>query len=397
MNRAVKKKAFKRKYGFITPRPLWPPFGPTETGLSVHLAQDLETCQEYEITESEEYQSIFEELELLVTTGDLEFLIQLIHTQPLFVDGLLLLSDAYRMQSTGDAGEIVERAMYILERILPTNLCFLDGRVRFRYSHPPNRKLHLCLFRQLQFTMKKGCWRVSLQLAKTLLALDPESDPLGARLLIDFLAIQSESFEDFDKLWIQLGHNCPLGPLPGWYFNRALRMFLDEEKEKMDHSTSTDALLQACSASPGTARLLLQALKSKIPENFPSCDYFDSDHTQIGAAKIFLSRSISLWKSPSLQKWIESSISSRTFKTEKLLDFRTVPLIHQVAIYRHSLLSDISSLNVAIPNQISSISSLNAYDPLPSECFEDENNTRGKSIIDGLRDILIGSFYRNGQ
>ena len=44
--------------------------------------------------------------------------------------GFLLLSDAYRMQSTGDAGEIVERALYVLERILPTDLSFLSGRTR---------------------------------------------------------------------------------------------------------------------------------------------------------------------------------------------------------------------------------------------------------------------------
>lgn len=395
--RAIKRKPFKRKNGFITPRPLWPPFGPTETGLSVQLSQQLETCDEYQIIESEEYQSIFEELEILVRTGDFEFLIQLIHTQPLFVDGLLLLSDAYKMQSTGDAGEIVERALYVLERILPNNLCFLSGRTRFRYSHPPNRKLHLCLFRQLQFTMKKGCWRVSLQLAKTLLALDPEMDPLGARMFIDFLSIQSESFEDFDKLWIQLKHACPLGPLPGWYFNRAIRMFLDEEKAKIDHSSSTDALKEACSISPGTAKLLLQTLKCKIPDTFPTCEFFDADFAQIAAAKIFVSRSLSLWKSPSVQKWFENAIKSDILKSSFMVDFRFVPLICQVAVYRHSLLSDLLSLNVAIPKQVSSASSLNAYDPLPSECFEDEGNGQGKSIIAGLRDLLINSFTRSSQ
>lgn len=397
LNRAIKRKPFKRKNGFINPRPLWPPFGPAETGLTVKLSRKLETCDEYEIVESEEYQSNFEELELLVRTGDIEFLIQLIHSRPLFVDGLLLLSDAYRMQSTGDAGEIVERALYVLERVLPNDLCFLSGRTRFRYSHPPNRKLHLCLFRQLQFTIKKGCWRVSLQLAKTLLALDPEADPLGARLFIDFLSIQSESFEEFDRLFIQLKRTCKIGHLPGWYFNRALRMFLDEQKAKIDHSSSTEAFLEACAVSPGTAKLLLQTLKCKIPDTLPSSESFDSDYAQVGAAKIFISRCISLWKSPSIQKWIENALKSGKFKSENMLDFRSVPLIYQVSIYRHSLLSDLPSLNVAIPTQVSSLSSLNAYDPLPSECFEDEDNGKGNSIIAGLRDLLLGSFTRNSQ
>lgn len=394
LNRAIKRKPFKRKNGFITPRPLWPPFGPTETGLKVQLSRKGDDFDEYEIIEDETYQSIFEELEMLVRTGDIEFLIQLIHGQPLFVDGLLLLSDAYRMQSTGDAGEIVERALYILERILPSDLSFLDGQVRFRYSHPGNRKLHLCLYRQLQFTMKKGCWKVALQLAKTLLALDPESDPLCSRLFIDFMMIQSESFEDFDKLWVQLKNKSHLGSLPGWYFNRALRMFLDEEKSKNEHSASTDALIEAFSYSPGTARLLLQTLKCKIPDNLPNCEHFESDFAQIGAAKIFVARCNTLWKNSSVQKWLESAAKKLgNINFEQHCDFRSVSLIYQVAVYRHSLLTDLPSLNVAIPTNVSSISSLNAYDPLPSDSFDDENEGgSSKSLLSGLRDLLISSF-----
>ena len=388
--RAVKRKPFKRKNGFITPKPLWPPFGPNDTGLSVKLVQKTDDFDEYEIEESEEYQSIFEELEILVRTGYLEFLIQLIHSQPLFVDGLLLLSDAYRMQSTGDAGEIVERALYVLERILPTDLSFLSGRTRFRYAHPPNRKLHLCLFRHLQFTMKKGCWRVALQLAKTLLALDPEIDPLGAQLFLDFLAIQSESFEDFDKLFINLKGISKFGPiLPGWYFNNALRVFLEEEKRKSDHSASTEFLSEAFSKCPGTGRLLLQELKIRIPETLAVSAGFDSDFAQIGVSKIFITRCLTLWKSPSIQKWIEESLRSLSSTSSCAIDFRSIPLVYQVSVYRHSLLSDLPSLNVAIPKKITSFSSLNAYDPLPPESFDEERSTGAfKSLIESFTNLF---------
>ena len=392
--RAIKRKPFKRKNGFITPRPLWPPFGPTDTGLSVKLVHKCENYEEYEIAESKDYQAVFEELEMLVRTGDLEFLIQLIHGQPLFVDGLLLLSDAYRMQSTGDAGEIVERALYVLERILPTDLSFISGRSRFRYSHPPNRKLHLCLFRHLQFTMKKGCWRVSLQLAKALLALDPEIDPLGTRLFLDFLAIQSDSFEDFDRLFINLKGISKFGPiLPGWFFNNSLRVFLDEETRKSDHSASSRLLSEAFSKCPGTGRLLLQALKLKTPEIITTNSIdFDSDSSHIGAAKIFTSRCLSLWKTPSIQKWVEQTTTCSLTPGAQidLLEFKSVPLIYQVSIYRHSLLSDLSPLNVAIPKEITSFSSLNAYDPLPPETFDAEDKASGtfKAFIESFTNLF---------
>ncbi len=226
--KSFKRKPFKRKNGFITSRPLWPPFGPTETGLSVKKHLD----GSFEIVEEQEYKDLIQELLVMIQSGDLDFLMQLVQTCPLFVDGLLLLSDAYRMQSTGDAGEIVERAVYILERILPSETDFVEGTVWFPYLFAGNRKLHLSLFRLCQYTIKKGCWRVSLQVAKALLQLDPLSDPLGARFLIEFLALQSGEFAQFDLLFEELKKCCHISVLPSWPFSRALRMYLEEEQNK---------------------------------------------------------------------------------------------------------------------------------------------------------------------
>lgn len=236
LRKLAARKPFKRKHGFITPPPLWPPFAPRDTGLSVRRVRDSgdsgNGAAEYEIVEEDGYQHDLEDLHELVQAADFELLLLMVRSRPLFVDALLLLSDAYRMQSTGDAGEMVERAVYILERILPSELSFVEGRVRFRYAWAPNRKLHLALFRLVQYTIKKGCWRVALQLAKALLALDPETDPLGARLFVDFLALQAEALQDLDQLGEQLRVACPLGPLPGWLYSHALRMFLEEEQTK---------------------------------------------------------------------------------------------------------------------------------------------------------------------
>jgi hypothetical protein len=225
--KAVKRRPFKRQHGFITPRPLWPPFGLSEVGLSVQKKSD----GTFEIVEEHTYKDMIQELLIMIQSGDLEFLMQLMQTCPLFVDGLLLLSDAFRMQSTGDAGEIVERAVYIMERILPSEADFVQGQVRFPYALAGNRKLHLSLFRLCQFTIKRGCWRVALQVAKALLQLDPVSDPLGARLLIEFLALQAGEFVQFDLLFEELGRVCQIPVLPSWLFSRALRMYMEEEAE----------------------------------------------------------------------------------------------------------------------------------------------------------------------
>jgi hypothetical protein len=64
------------------------------------------------------------------------------------------------------------------------------------------------------------------------------------------------------------------------------------------------------------------------------------------------------------------------------------PLSAQVAIYRHALLSDLPSLNVAFPATLSS--HLNSFDPCPPEFFE-EGSDDGlvAGIISRLRSMIL--------
>lgn len=48
--------------------------------------------------------------------------------------------------------------------------------------------------RQIEFACQRGCWRSALELCKLLLSLDPDKDPLGALLMIDYLALRSGEY-----------------------------------------------------------------------------------------------------------------------------------------------------------------------------------------------------------
>lgn len=50
----------------------------------------------------------------------------------------------------------------------------------------------------------KACYRTSLEFCKLLLSLDPDGDPLGIVLAIDFYAIRAREYQwlmDFVKEW----------------------------------------------------------------------------------------------------------------------------------------------------------------------------------------------------
>jgi len=42
----------------------------------------------------------------------------------------------------------------------------------------------------MQFSGRKGCVRTAFELAKLVYSLDPEADPVGILLVIDFYALQ---------------------------------------------------------------------------------------------------------------------------------------------------------------------------------------------------------------
>jgi hypothetical protein len=94
-----------------------------------------------------------------------------------------------------------ERAIHIFERSFHSLFNPATANSRLSYLSRENRAFFLALFRHIHFITRKGCWRTSLELSKLLLALDPEDDPLGVILMIDFLALKAGEFKWFKRLW----------------------------------------------------------------------------------------------------------------------------------------------------------------------------------------------------
>lgn len=61
---------------------------------------------------------------------------------------------------------------------------------RLEFSEPTNRGFFTALARQMQFAGRKGCSRTAFELAKLIHSLDPEADPMGMLLTIDYYALQ---------------------------------------------------------------------------------------------------------------------------------------------------------------------------------------------------------------
>jgi transcription factor 25 len=92
----------------------------------------------------------------------------------------------------------------------------------------------LTIFRDLN---RRGTPRTAFEFARLLFSLDPHTDPLGALLHLDFLAIKAKQADWLLGMWnayskMGLGKGgetqFDVTMLPGWCWSRALALF---EKE----------------------------------------------------------------------------------------------------------------------------------------------------------------------
>ncbi|KAG8278755.1 Transcription factor 25 [Homalodisca vitripennis] len=58
-----------------------------------------------------------------------------------------------------------------------------------------NKALFIAVFKHLMFVGARACCRTALEFCKLLLSLEPEGDPLGVLLTIDFYALRAQKYE----------------------------------------------------------------------------------------------------------------------------------------------------------------------------------------------------------
>ena len=100
------------------------------------------------------------------------------------------------------------------------------------------------VYRDLQ---RRGCVRTAFEFARLLYSLDPWTDPHGALLHLDYVAIKSgmgqwllDVWDFFDGWWKGDQHCNRLNVtiLPGWSYGRALALRAREDAQKDKVSTS---------------------------------------------------------------------------------------------------------------------------------------------------------------
>lgn len=310
----------------------------------------------------------------LMRQGDIDGLVSLIHAgNPYQIDALLIISDYVRMSSISEAAELVEWCIHLMERCFVGSGFnpFTDTEARghlLPYDVPENRKMHLALFRHLQYLLRRGCNRTAMEFGKLMLCLDVE-DPLLVTPILALAALQAKEYE-----WL-IGFGAELALWKphqfDWKMATAMAHYLKGDGESADRLMKT-----IVTTHPFITKHIVWALGGEYEDANP-----ELNAPEKALSKIFMLRFQSFMKGDrQLSVWLRS-ISKVESDDQEDEDGWEDP-VEAARIYRHALLSDIQNLNVALPKDIAA-REIHLYDPIPPEHLG-----APPSIVSGLAENL---------
>ncbi|PPQ84390.1 hypothetical protein CVT26_007224, partial [Gymnopilus dilepis] len=342
-----------------------------------------------------------------VMSGDPQGLYDLLGVLPWHADTLLQISEIYRhREEHAQATDFTDRALFTYERAFMGAFAFTTGLNRLDFDRVENRPFFLGVHQQVADLQRRGCVRTAFEFARLLYSLDPWTDPHGATLHLDFLAVKAgmnewllDVYDVFEarragaegresKEEKGTGPDGRLNPalLPGWAYARALAMRAREEGKGEDHTASTDALKEAARDFPSVVPLLADKLDVALPAHVRAHRDFRvvTDATSLSPAEsilhllshLYVQRSHPLWKDPSLTSWFSSTITSTfpsplpsslptTGRRKALLQQYTNKNL-QYSVYRHVMVLEagLRRLFGFLPREVVDVKSLSC-DPLP--------------------------------
>ncbi|KAH9978158.1 transcriptional repressor TCF25-domain-containing protein [Lactifluus volemus] len=353
---------------------------------------------------SKRYKSATHAFMQTVLSGDPEGFFAILRHVPWHADTLLQLAELYsHREEHSQAADFIERALFTYERAFMGAFTFTNGLNRLDFDRVENRSFFLALHRQVIDLQRRGIYRTAFEFARLLLSLDPWSDPHGAHLHLDFLAIKSGmhswllSFYEMSTPTVSKGSGrshgleesqssqFPVCALPGWAYSRALAL----RAEGVDPiSQSTEALKQAVLDFPSVVPLLADKAEIALSTEVRSHPAFGI-HTPHGSDK-------SSWFSETVTELVQTrQLPSKATATAGFT--RLVNLVcrggeFDASVYRHVVVlgGSAQSLLRFIPAGIVNNNSL-ACDPLPPSSWKSRYD---EDFFSGVDDALTSTVRR---
>lgn len=365
------------------------------------------------------YQIIQKRFFELVEFNDPQILGEFQKINPFHVDTLLVLAELCKTsREYSSARDLIERALYAFERSFHSKFISqaILGLAHLPYSHFENRAFYLVIYKHIQFVIRKGAWGSAFEMAKFLLYLDFDTDPIGMLYLIDFLALRCNNYQFVVDFYLKYSTSKQLTVFPNWNYSYSLACFylnrIEESQLYLANSIMKFPTQFARLNSKCGWRLKVPQISLSIQETFFDVDsefWNESERILSSMEKLYTERTCLCWKEEGLLlQWISGVLESldlSSTKWKEYLDDRKCNYnISQLNYFRHLMASDMDDSRIYIPSEIMAHST-RVYDLLPptdtsgsyvDEFLTDQSTSQLERSESGRFNIssLISSFFR---
>lgn len=357
------------------PKPSWPSM--SKQGLSMEKLSSQGGYNYFKFEHSKDYQQVQFKFLDAVESLDPNNIMELVRVYPYHGDSLLQLSDISRMsEDTAMAAELIERALYACECALHPLFNLTQANCKIDYRCPENRCLFIAIFKHIKYVGLRGCNRTAFEFCKLLLSLDPDLDPLGVLLMIDYYALKSEQYQFLKRLYDEWEAHKNLSQLPNHAFSAALTYFFLERNGQENACKADEMLQKALKMFPLVLLPLLEKCSIQPDREVLSHPLFAAQTGEPSAltqlVSLFVNRNYALWKEAEVAQWLESNVREVIKKTHDEEDIlkqnkekRKMRFQHAPRnIFRHIILSDLKDVTVSLPPELAN-EPVMTFDPLP--------------------------------
>lgn len=192
-NRAVKKMLF------VQPEKEWAIY--SAKNVYMESFRDENDNKVFNFVERDLYKEIQNEFRSVQQSYDIHMMLQFMQRNFFHHETLVHVSDFLRIQGKfPDAVKLIQRCMFAFEILFPKDfvICGPKPHTRINFNNEESNLANVfadCLVRHIDNLGRKGCIRTALEFTKFFLSLDPENDPFGNLLKIDYYSLRSGEYK----------------------------------------------------------------------------------------------------------------------------------------------------------------------------------------------------------
>eukprot|EP00189_Rhodosorus_marinus_P008420 CAMPEP_0184754102 /NCGR_PEP_ID=MMETSP0315-20130426/44446_1 /TAXON_ID=101924 /ORGANISM="Rhodosorus marinus, Strain UTEX LB 2760" /LENGTH=665 /DNA_ID=CAMNT_0027233505 /DNA_START=231 /DNA_END=2228 /DNA_ORIENTATION=+ len=325
-------------------------------GLSMKMLDSKCGVPVFEYEHSEEYAAIQASYMAVAEAQDYDGLVQLINCHPYHVDSLIQLGDIFRAsQEPERAGKYVLQALLLLERAWHPSFKPFDHSCVLPETFSRNASLYVALYWYSEHQLMKGLPRTAFETTKVLINLDSSSDPYGALLRIDSLALLCREEEWILKMY-ETYRKIPVHLLPNFSYSAALAA------RRKGLRNASDILARAIATFPMTVSVLLQMCgdTSNFSKTYPqfsdNCDFKDKVFVRI--AIVYGIRSKESWAMEHLG-WLkeEAAKVASSGAIEGFAETRrkALKMLEKKRLFQEVRVSDFARAGEQVPRDVENI------------------------------------------